>query len=100
MKTKGLTILFFLLILALAANGFAQNKGTVEKIKVHGKSLEGNLEGDSPDRDVFVYLPPSYAKETNRRYPVVYTLHGYGLHAQQWIGFANFSFLEKAIAAG
>ena len=59
-------------------------KGTFEKIKVHGKSLEGNLEGDSPDRDVFVYLPPSYGKEKNRRYPVVYFLHGYGLGAEQY----------------
>ncbi|HTC88265.1 MAG TPA: hypothetical protein VK686_08205 [Bryobacteraceae bacterium] len=46
----------------------ADRKGTVETIKVHGKSLEGNLEGDSPDRDVFVYLPPSYGTEKNRRY--------------------------------
>jgi S-formylglutathione hydrolase FrmB len=67
---------------------------------VHGKSLEGNLEGDSPDRDVFVYLPPSYRQEPNRRYPVVYTLHGYGLHAEQWVGFANFGALEKDLAAG
>ncbi len=50
----------------------------VEHIKVHGKSLEGNLEGDSPDRDVTVYLPPSYATDKARRYPVVYLLHGYG----------------------
>ena len=50
----------------------------VEHIKVHGKALEGNLEGDSPDRDVTVYLPPSYASERSRRYPVVYLLHGYG----------------------
>lgn len=49
-------------------------KGRYERIKVHGKTLEGNLEGDSLDRDVFVYLPPSYAKERNRRYPVVYFL--------------------------
>jgi S-formylglutathione hydrolase len=75
-------------------------KGKIELIKVHGQSLEGNLEGDSPDRDVFVYLPPSYATEPNRRYPVVYTLHGYGLHAQQWIGFANWGALERDVAAG
>jgi enterochelin esterase-like enzyme len=50
----------------------------VEHIKVHGKSLEGNLEGDSPDRDVTIYLPPSYATDRTRRYPVVYLLHGYG----------------------
>jgi S-formylglutathione hydrolase FrmB len=59
-------------------------RGAVEKIQVHGKSLEGNLEGDSPDRDVFVYLPPSYASQPNRRYPVVYFLHGYGVGAQAY----------------
>ena len=59
-------------------------KGTVERIKVHGKSLEGNLEGDSPDRDVFVYVPPSYATNTNRRYPVLYFLHGYGVKAETY----------------
>ena len=36
---------------------------TVEHIKIHGAALEGNLEGDAADRDVFVFLPPSYAKE-------------------------------------
>jgi enterochelin esterase-like enzyme len=52
--------------------------GTIEKITVHGSSLEGNLEGDSPDRDVTVYLPPAYASDQSRRFPVVYLLHGYG----------------------
>lgn len=75
-------------------------KGRIERVKVHGKSLEGNLEGDSPDRDVFVYLPPSYDREPARRYPAVYTLHGYGLHAEQWAGFANFGAEEKDLAAG
>src|SRR5215831_7590279 len=56
----------------------------VERIKVHGKSLEGNLEGDAVDRDVLVFLPPSYAKEKSRRYPVVYALHGYSIGAEQW----------------
>jgi enterochelin esterase-like enzyme len=51
--------------------------GTVEKVTVHGTSLEGNLEGDSPDREVTVYLPPTYA-DPNRRFPVLYLLHGYG----------------------
>jgi S-formylglutathione hydrolase FrmB len=57
---------------------------TVEHIKVHGVSLEGNLEGDAVDRDVFVFLPPSYKKEKHRRYPVVYALHGYSIGAEQW----------------
>jgi S-formylglutathione hydrolase len=61
-------------------------KGTFERIKVHGKSLEGNLEGDSPDRDVSIYLPPSYATARNRRYPVVYLLHGYTNSDEGWFG--------------
>src|SRR5262252_5394403 len=57
---------------------------TVERIKVHGTSLEGNLEGDAVDREVIVFLPPGYATQKNRRYPVVYALHGYSIGAQQW----------------
>ncbi len=56
----------------------------VERIVVHGASLEGNLEGDSPDRGVIVYLPPSYAKNRARRYPVVYALHGYSINNEKW----------------
>jgi enterochelin esterase-like enzyme len=57
---------------------------TVEHIKVHGTALEGNLEGDAVDRDVIVFLPPSYQKDKHRRYPVVYALHGYSIGAEQW----------------
>jgi enterochelin esterase-like enzyme len=56
----------------------------VERIKVHGRALEGNLEGDAADRDVMVFLPPSYARDRSRRYPVVYALHGYFIGAEQW----------------
>ena len=42
---------------------------TVEHIKVHGLALEGNLQGDAVNRDVFVFLPPSYSKDSHRRYP-------------------------------
>ena len=31
-----------------------------------------------------VYLPPSYATTPNRRYPVVYFLHGYAAHAENY----------------
>ncbi len=57
---------------------------TTENIKIHGVALEGNLEGEVVDRDAIVYLPPSYAKDKNRRYPVVYALHGYFIGADQW----------------
>ena len=57
---------------------------TLEHIKVHGASLEGNLERDAADRDVLVFLPPGYASQPARRYPVVYALHGYSIGAEQW----------------
>jgi enterochelin esterase-like enzyme len=56
--------------------GAARPRGTVERITVHGKALEGNLEGDSADRAVTIYLPPTYAQDQARRYPVLYLLHG------------------------
>lgn len=56
----------------------------VERVQIHGTALEGNLEGNAVDRDVIVVLPPSYAEEPARRYPVVYALHGYSIGAEQW----------------
>ena len=84
-----------------AQKGDEAKKGSWEKIKVHGKSLEGNLEGDSPDRDVFVYLPPGYAASPNRRYPVVYFLHGYAAHAETyWKSLSVPAAADAAIADG
>jgi S-formylglutathione hydrolase FrmB len=57
---------------------------TAEHIKIHGAALEGNLEGDAVDREVIVFLPPSYSKDSSRRYPAVYALHGYSIGAEQW----------------
>jgi enterochelin esterase-like enzyme len=56
----------------------------VERITIHGRALEGNLEGNAADRTALIFLPPSYARERNRRYPVVYALHGYSIGAEQW----------------
>jgi len=57
---------------------------TIQHIKVHAPSIERNLEGESADRDVLVVLPPSYATDAGRRYPVLYALHGYSIGAEQW----------------
>lgn len=55
-----------------------------ERIRVHSPAIEGNLEGDSADREVLVFLPPSYATQKTSRYPVIYALHGYSIGAGQW----------------
>ncbi len=105
--------LAILLPLAAAAPGYAQVQTivpavipgakpmTVEHIKIHGTALEGNLEGDAVDRDVIVFLPPSYQKDKHRRYPVVYALHGYSIGAEQWTHEIHVpQTIEGAIAQG
>lgn len=97
MKSLWMVVLAAGLTGTLAAQtGVPQAKGRFERIQVHGKSLEGNLEKDSPDRDVSVYLPPSYATESNRRYPVVYLLHGYTNTDQGWYGPTTKSGFQSA----
>lgn len=59
--------------------------GSVISDKLHSPSLEQNLLGDSPDRDVSVYLPPGYEKQTKVRYPVVYLLHGATATNKVWV---------------
>ncbi|MET3435718.1 alpha/beta fold hydrolase [Sphingomonas sp. 1185] len=74
---------------------------TIERIKVHSPAIEGNLEGNSPDRDVIVVLPPDYARDKARRYPVVYALHGYSIGADQWTKEIHVpSSIEGAFARG
>jgi S-formylglutathione hydrolase len=80
-------------------------KGNLERITVHGESLVGNLSGDSPDRPVTVYLPPSYATSPQRRYPVLYILHGFTDSDLNWMGwrehFVNVpAAMERALASG
>jgi enterochelin esterase-like enzyme len=74
---------------------------TIERIKVHSVAIEGNLEGESADRDVLVVLPPGYRNHPDRRYPVIYALHGYSIGAEQWVGEIHVpQTIEGAFAEG
>ena len=86
-----------LLVVGVAAPAAAQNitapdaavpeNITVEAVQVPGPSLEGNLEGNATTREAMVVLPPSYGKEPNRRYPVVYYLHGFAISGRDFYDF-------------
>jgi S-formylglutathione hydrolase FrmB len=78
-------LLVAILTLTLAVPASAR----VEKITVHGRSLEGNLEHNSADRTVLVLLPPSYDKTPKRRYPTLYFLHGYNSQAEGTVGWTK-----------
>jgi enterochelin esterase-like enzyme len=90
----------FVIALPLAAQSGAP-AGKVERIKVHSPAIERNLQGNTADRDVLVYLPPSYGASRNRRYPVVYQLHGWLPGAEQWAGMLDFEAgTNRALASG
>lgn len=70
-------------LMGLASSVAAQSVRT-EQISVHSQALEGNLEGNSADRSVTVYLPPDYDTSGQKRYPVLYALHGYSINNDIW----------------
>jgi S-formylglutathione hydrolase FrmB len=86
--------------------GPRQNGARYERVSVHADSLVGNLEGDSPDRKVSVYLPPSYDKNKSMRFPVLYLLHGYTDSDERWFGLKGKHFVsvqdavDRAYASG
>ena len=51
-------------------------RGSIERLRFRGASLEDNPLGDPVERERLVYLPPSYAA-SERRYPVIMVLTGY-----------------------
>ena len=53
---------------------------------IHSIGLENNLLGDSPDRNVLIYLPPGYDDSKDTYYPVVYLLHGWQSDATYYFG--------------
>ncbi len=78
------TLILGALCLVFASPAAAEPGVITERVVVHGASLEGNLEGNSPDRKVIVYLPADYRTNSTKRYPVIYALHGYSIDNDIW----------------
>lgn len=68
---------------------------------LHAASLASNRYGDSPNRAVLVYLPPSYDRVPAKRYPVVYLLHGFGSLDGLWLRLIPVrARMDSLVAAG
>jgi S-formylglutathione hydrolase FrmB len=79
---------------------FADLAGRLEKRVISSELLRGNPLGDPHERPVFVYLPPGYDDQPDRRYPSVYVIQGYTGHVAMWRNRSPFkqTFLERADA--
>ncbi|MBT5056065.1 MAG: hypothetical protein HOM68_05945 [Gemmatimonadetes bacterium] len=75
--------------------------GRIESTTIHSPALEGNLLGDSPEREIAVLLPPGYDEQLERRYPVIYFFPGHYSTYVDALGYFTFgSRLANDIESG
>jgi enterochelin esterase-like enzyme len=75
----------------------AQPFRSINRIEIPAPSLADNLVDEPAERIIYVYLPPSYGS-SEKRYPVVYFLPGYG--DTSMMGFHLPADMDSAIESG
>ena len=70
---------------------------SMNMLQIEAPSLANNLVGEPAKRTIYVYLPPSYGS-SEKRYPVVYYLPGYG--DSSVIGFRLPEDMDSLIESG
>ena len=58
--------------------------GRTEEHEFESEALRGNILGDPHVRPLWVYVPPGYDEELERRYPAVYMIQGYTGSVDMW----------------
>ncbi len=58
--------------------------GQLEEHVITSDVLRDNPLGDPHERPLWVYLPPGYDDEPDRRYPAVFVIQGYTSHLSMW----------------
>jgi len=74
---KYFVLSLFVLILGGCQNPIF-NKGNWTNVAIPAPSLKNSLIESESEKTIGVYLPPSYQSNLDKKYPVVYFLHGYG----------------------
>jgi hypothetical protein len=62
-----------------------------QELTLESDALRGNRLGDPHERPVFVWTPPSYDAEPDRRYPSIYVLQGMFGQARAWFNVSPFA---------
>ncbi|MEZ5425848.1 MAG: alpha/beta hydrolase-fold protein [Pyrinomonadaceae bacterium] len=77
-QSRAVKLFASFIVLILFVAGLHAQTGKIIREKLHSRSLEKTVTGESADRNLSIYLPPSYETSTEKRYPVIYLLHGIG----------------------
>jgi len=59
-------------------------RGELVEMVLHSRVLQGNPLGDPAERPLWVYLPPAYQEDPERRLPVIYLLQGLSGQIDMW----------------
>jgi S-formylglutathione hydrolase FrmB len=65
--------------------------GRWQELSLESEALRGNPLGDPSTRPLFVWTPPAYDLEPERRFPAVYLLHGMTGQARAWFNVSPFA---------
>ena len=114
-----LVLVALVLMAGCAATPKNPPSGKIEEVIIPAPSLAGNLLGDPTEQRLSIYLPPGYDAAAEKRYPVLYLLHGFTGTNRTWLmppgavpddpptdngygraGFVDPAFLDASIAAG
>jgi enterochelin esterase family protein len=92
--------ILFLGALLLAALGAVVSPGKVKAGEIK-KGLTFASRALKSDMTFSLYLPDAYRAEPERKFPVVYLLHGYGGNDREWIELGGVdAVLDRMIASG
>src|SRR5215472_2327438 len=58
--------------------------GRLEESLIDSQALRGNPLGDPSRRPIWVYLPPGYDREPERRYHAIYVIQGFTSQVDMW----------------
>jgi hypothetical protein len=82
-----------------------ETKGRFDEVLFQSEALRDNPLGDPHERPLWVYLPPGYDDEPERRYPVVYQIQGLTGQLDMWRNRSPFrknfpELADELLAAG
>jgi len=79
--------MIFFAITLFAIVLFAQGAhAQIVRDSLHSPSLSSNLLDEPSLRKMYVYLPPKYQEEKEKRFPVLYLLHAFNSKPESWLG--------------
>jgi S-formylglutathione hydrolase FrmB len=58
--------------------------GSIDEHVIDSSALRGNPLGDPHERPLWVYAPPAYAAEPDRRFPAIYLIQGHTGQLDMW----------------